>query len=323
MPQADVITNGSIIITSFPLFILIHFVLNDSYDDSAIEDRLYDFMETTTDTERSINFHESLLQELIATIPVYINELFLTNFLTLKNWINSYCYIFNQFESLTQIDMRILMNTHLFDIYALNNILFEAEDTICLFSFQSLFNASQNTAFSNQNFLMANTENPARLSTSFSLESEVISNFTPLNESNSFVFTQAIDVKSFVDNKIREKHSNLSIFDFNTEVSSVGFCATNDGNALTSADYTLCDFTSGLSDSIILAWKPSTDSALAITENCLPNFEGNSLIFDYLKILDNEIDEASTINDNYLLCLTYYNNLPARFLRKTPQMYID
>lgn len=322
MPQADVITNGAIIITGFPLFILIHFVLGVSYDDSAIEDRLYDLMETTTDTERSINLHESLLQELIATIPVYINKLFLTNFLTLKNWINSYCYIFNQFESLTQMDMRILMNNYLFDIYALNNILFEVEDTICLFSFHSLFNVGSDTSLTNQKYLMANTENTARSSTSFALELEVTSNFTSLNEVSLPVFNQTTDVKLFIDNKILEKQSNLSVFDFTTGIIPVGFPVINETGPLALVERTPCFFTAGLSDSIILVWKPEV-VVPAIAENCLINLERNLLIIDYLRILDREVDESSTISDNYLLCLTYFNNLPAKFLRNIPQMYID
>jgi hypothetical protein len=139
MPQADVITNGAMIISGFPIFIFIHWMFADTYDDSAIEDRLYDLMETTTDTDRSVNMHESYMQELIATIPAYINELFLTNFLILKNWINSYVYIFNYFETSSQLNMRSMLNTYIFDMYILNDILFEFEDSMYAVSFSSLF----------------------------------------------------------------------------------------------------------------------------------------------------------------------------------------
>jgi len=141
MPQADVITNGALIITNFPLFLLIHYVFADTYDDSAIEDRLYDLMETTIDTDRSVNIHESYMQELIVTIPAYINELFLTNFLVLKNWINSYNLIFNQFENDIQRDIRSLINIYVFDIYACNETLFDVEDSFFTSSFSYLVDA--------------------------------------------------------------------------------------------------------------------------------------------------------------------------------------
>lgn len=79
MPQADILTNGALISALFPLLILIAYIKFDNYDDTAVQERLSDFTETAIDTDRICFTAESNTQELVYSIPVFVQEYYLVN----------------------------------------------------------------------------------------------------------------------------------------------------------------------------------------------------------------------------------------------------